>query len=361
MICFICEVNVATLSSLVAHFKIIHLLKSFDRYICKENNCLKSFQNLSSFKKHVISKHNSFENISNVTKDNSTSFVNNLNVTDQTGVDKIVNNELTLDQPITKRSKPHQDNFDFNKCAEKLNLYAVQFCVALHNNNNFCNSDVIYIQNNIESNIIQPIISLIKNTVEEEIEDPLVRFKFSKVTSAICNIFKFCKTEYLLKNWLENNNLLEGKCKQFTINDEINLVSRNGQTLYDEVTTKGVLLPIRFQIKKFFELNNNLDTALKLYNDLINCPVSEVNFSMSNFIQGSLWKEKISSYQGKIVMPFFLYIDDVEINNPLGSKSMCHSISAVYYSFPLDKQNSKLTNIFLAALLKSKDLKKFWK
>lgn len=52
-----------------------------------------------------------------------------------------------------------------------------------------------------------------------------------------------------------------------------------------------------------------------------------------------------------------MYIDDLEINNPLGSKSMCHAISAIYYSFPLSENSSKLTNIFLASLIKSKDLK----
>lgn len=58
-------------------------------------------------------------------------------------------------------------------------------------------------------------------------------------------------------------------------------------------------------------------------------------------------------------MLFSMYIDDFEINNPLGSKSMCHSISAVYYSFPLNEHTSKLDHIFLAALIKSKDLKSF--
>jgi hypothetical protein len=80
---------------------------------------------------------------------------------------------------------------------------------------------------------------------------------------------------------------------------------------------------------------------------------------MSNFVQGSLWKEKVAAYQNKIAMPFFMYIDDVEINNPLGSKSICHSISAIYYSFPLNEQSSRLDNIFLMALIKSKDLKTF--
>jgi len=52
-------------------------------------------------------------------------------------------------------------------------------------------------------------------------------------------------------------------------------------------------------------------------------------------------------------------MDDVEINNPLGSYSMSQSISAIYYSFPLSENSSQLSNIFLAALIKTIDYKKF--
>jgi hypothetical protein len=51
-----------------------------------------------------------------------------------------------------------------------------------------------------------------------------------------------------------------------------------------------------------------------------------------------------------------MYIDDFETNNPLGSKSTYHAISAVYCSFPLSENSSKLTNIFLASLIKSNDI-----
>jgi len=81
---------------------------------------------------------------------------------------------------------------------------------------------------------------------------------------------------------------------------------------------------------------------------------------ISNFIQGNLWRQKISNHcQEKIFIPYFLYIDDAEINNPLGSHSMVQQMSAIYYSFPLSDNSSKLKNIFLAALIKSIDLKEF--
>jgi len=69
-----------------------------------------------------------------------------------------------------------------------------------------------------------------------------------------------------------------------------------------------------------------------------------------------LFKE---NYGNKTVIPFFLYIDDVEINNPLGSHATIQMISAIYYSFPVLENSSKLSNIFLAGLLKSKDVKDF--
>lgn len=80
---------------------------------------------------------------------------------------------------------------------------------------------------------------------------------------------------------------------------------------------------------------------------------------ISNFVQGKLWKEKVSRYEGKIVLPYFLYVDDFEINNPSGSHATFQSVAAFYYSFPLAQNNSKLSNIFLAALIKSTYIKNF--
>lgn len=134
--------------------------------------------------------------------------------------------------------------------------------------------------------------------------DPLNLPKFLKITSAILDPFKLCKSEYLLTKYLTKNAILCDSLQQFTINNEIHLVSHNGLVEYDETKTKGILMPLKFQFKSYFEQNNNLDLALTLYNNLISHPVTDENFSLSNFIQGSLWKEKIVPYQNKIVIPF---------------------------------------------------------
>jgi hypothetical protein len=70
-------------------------------------------------------------------------------------------------------------------------------------------------------------------------------------------------------------------------------------------------------------------------------------------------RKKITQFEGKIVFPYFIYIDDFEINNLLGSHATYQLIAAIYYSFLLVENNSKQSNIFLAALIKSADLKEF--
>lgn len=289
MKCFICELNVTSLPSLVYHYKIVHLLGPFNSYTCVENDCSKSFQNLSSLKKHILNKHeNSVENnLSETSHSHSVILTDTYSYNSNNSGNYNVNNIL-FDQP--KRAKPNEDEFDTDKCIEELHLGAVKFCLALHNNNNFCKSDVKNIQNDIEKKIINSIVNLLKGVIQKELQEPILLSKMSKVILGISDLFKLCKTEHLLNNWLKSNELISDEYKQFTINNEVNLISHNGHTAYNEIVTKGVLMPLKFQIKTYFEQNNNLNTAINKYNKLINCPESNT-CSITNFIQGLLWKE----------------------------------------------------------------------
>jgi hypothetical protein len=46
---------------------------------------------------------------------------------------------------------------DINKSIKQLHMSAVRFVLSLHNNNNFCRSDVLNIIDNIKDKIIKPI------------------------------------------------------------------------------------------------------------------------------------------------------------------------------------------------------------
>lgn len=144
------------------------------------------------------------------------------------------------------------------------------------------------------------------------------------------------------------------KVKEFVVNDEVRVMHKKGSLVADEKKITGVLMPLKFQFKTFFEKDGLLEKTLKHIEYL------QRQTKLTNFIQGELWKSKVLMYPNKILLPYFIYIDDFEINNPLGSHSSKHSICNTYYSFPcLPVDESKLENIFHGAVIKSTDVKTF--
>ncbi|CAH1736352.1 unnamed protein product [Aphis gossypii] len=342
MICFICKVNVSTFSALAFHYKFMHFLNALSTYECSESNCSQTFQNLNGLRRHITRIHTSSVKVTEV---NTNTNVNNylINSYAVPFIDKNIN------LPPLK-----SNDFNLKEALNVLNVSAVKFSLQLHDNNNFSRKDILNIQSKIFDLILNPIILLLKGALLDTIKDPLLISTTNVIISEISSIFKYCSSEYKLNKWLSGEELTED-IMQFTINDEINFVSHAGENEYDEIKTKGILFPLKFQFQKYYEKNDMLIETLNLYDSL---NISDDNF-LSNFIQGSLWKDKVKLHQNKIVLPYFIYIDDFEINNPLGSNANFQSISALYYSFPLSKNNSKISEIFLAALIKAKDLKTF--
>ncbi|KAF0710492.1 C2H2-type domain-containing protein, partial [Aphis craccivora] len=133
----------------------------------------------------------------------------------------------------------------------------------------------------------------------------------------------FSTTEYRLNNWLIENKLFSN-IQQITINNEIYPVNHADQICYNEKVTKGTLLSLKIQFKQYFENGKNFQILFR------------ENYGRKKYL----------------IFPYFIYIDNFEINNPLWSHSTYQSISAIYYSFPLIENNFKLSNI-LSTLYKN--------
>lgn len=195
-----------------------------------------------------------------------------------------------------------------------------------------------------------PIVEKVSQSIQLKYGNDFDQRLFrTSLIKEISNSFQVCDTEHKLFQWLEANDYI-CKYSEFTINKHIGEVCRMGETSYGECEVTGVLLPISFQFKKFFEKNNQL---LKTLNDMEK--ITANLDSNSHFIHGSLWHEKSKPFTeaGKLVLPFFLYIDDSEVNNPLGPHT--DPISFIYYSFPVIKDSE----IYFAAAFESRDYKKY--
>jgi len=367
MLCYICQKDFRSIRLLVFHFKHSHNLKTNSIFRCCEANCSQIFKNLSSFKKHLRHKHVTDEDTDNefeiqdciddtqhntkfdASAGQSTSLVSNYPVC--MSYDNI--NE-TKTPEITEIKNSTILEFQIEESLKKIINSAAEFVLTLHNNNNFSRNDVFKIQEYVNKCLIDPLLDVMKSFANNKLEvNSSIHNEFCNLILNCRNPFKFFNTEHMLYKWLKNENYIES-IQEFTIDNTISAIHRKGSFIYDEKEVKGVLMPLRFQITKIFEKGDLLKRTLDNIEFLQKCSV------FKNFVQGKLWKQKIKLYPNKILMPYFLYLDDLEINNPLGSNSTINSICNVYYSFPgFPAEESKLENVFFGAIIKCTDIKNY--
>lgn len=96
-----------------------------------------------------------------------------------------------------------------------------------------------------------------------------------------------------------------------------------------EVETYSI--PLRKLLRKIFEHSNFYNIITSHMENLLSSANSSV---ISNFIQSNLWKSKITKNPNKLIFPVFLYYDDFEVNDPLGSHAGTQKLGAVYISLP---------------------------
>ena len=139
-----------------------------------------------------------------------------------------------------------------------------------------------------------------------------------------------------------------------------------GQTFVEEVIdneTKlvpafmyGIHVPLRKTLKCFLELPGLLTEILQ-YVDALS---QETNI-MSNIIQGRLWlRNYAKKVKNVIVLPLFLFYDELEVGNALGSHSGVNKFGAVYASIAClpPEIASRLNSILFSTLFYSEDKKK---
>ncbi|KAB0790664.1 hypothetical protein PPYR_14890 [Photinus pyralis] len=354
MLCFLCKRQFNTLKILIQHFKRVHDLGSSSLFTCCE--CERTYQYLDRFKKHVNQKH--IRNAIKLVDSESTSSTTNPTSPSppKTPTPKPPEPLLTTPtEPIPSPPPPSQYpvDFKFENIKNGLTQSLLLFILELHNKSNFSRKDISYVQNAMTKHVVTAFVQLFK-----ELHSYLKRSNNTElceeilgIISALRNPFESYNSEHLLHRLLKYNDYV-GDIKHYTLCNEVVAIHRQGGLTYDEKKLSGVLMPLQFQFRKFFERGNLLRNMQDYMNRLKTCT------KMKNFIQGKLWAEKTKLYPNKILIPYFVYIDDFEINNPLGSRAGLHSVCNVYYSFPCHPiENSKSENVFLAASLKCKDIK----
>lgn len=363
--CFKCSMNFESIECYIIHLTHIHELKSTSTFNCSV--CMQLFQSIYSFKKHLENKHaipkkrrrlNDYVDNNEPTISVRSSSSVSIEICENNRNSEIQEAAIVMEHSA-ETNLDHEDHEDVDnllldeslECEITepvvnidLKVSIIQFVLFLFGKMSLSRKIVSEILNFIRITLLFPFIEKIENELGNNESEVSIRIKA------------------LLREYKENLQLFRSEHVYLLFLKENDLYSNPEEFLIDNSATieniftascRGILMPIKENLRRFFEVPNVLQNMLGKLEIFVN---SE---RIQNIIQGRVWQSIAENMQGKILIPYLIYQDDFEISNVLGSKSGVHKISGFYLSFPLLPGNeiSKLENILVCYLTKSIDIK----
>ena len=347
--CFLCKETVPSVNSLLTHFNVKHYVTSFTIFKCGENGCIREWSSWNSLRRHLLGSNHNFPLWPITTKNVdmqsvqsiNTEIISNINIGEPFSLE-VTNNKDLLVTPTEFKSLIR------NSCDA--------FVAKLYNRSSISRN---HIQSIIEDStlFLTSFIPLLKEKIISQLNTPNSNNQtIQDITSmfdAIENPFRHLRNEYQRMEYLTSNGNYVIPVKYCIGKRRVRKTS--GRSIVEHVKDVcGYFIPLRQTLQKFFELPDAFTATMHYINSLKDSDI------ITNFIQSKLWREKKKSFANDaIVFPLFVYYDNWEVNNPLGSQ--CTSLGGVYYHIPCLPPEciSRLENIFLALLFNTEDRKEF--
>lgn len=126
-----------------------------------------------------------------------------------------------------------------------------------------------------------------------------------------------------------------------------NVPRKNAQGMEEQTEVKGYYFPIEKILQKVFQLPNFYDTLMSYTEQ-----AKDNDEFITSYIASKCWEKKQQHFEGKIVFPLALYVDDFEPNNALGSHKSLYKMGGVYFTLPALPQHiaSQLKNVFVTSI-----------
>ncbi|XP_018577570.2 uncharacterized protein LOC108915902 isoform X2 [Anoplophora glabripennis] len=354
-------------NALITHLKIIHQCQESSTYSCGEKNCRRNFPSLKSFRKHLnnhslapaihreLLKRNDSVNcqttlgIGDISDD-----LCQQNLTIKSHYSNLENEKQKSRQELYSSVLIQNEKINFTTFKNKLNEKIIVFMCGIYSENTFSRKDVQKIMNLINELLSEPLdifnkfIDHVYNESNIPAEDV---FEMNRFFQELKILFEDFGTEHLRFKILERADLFI-KPVEFTVGEYIE--TKNNVPVVKKYTAHFISLSQ--VLRNFFSIPGILFETMTYLEQLQNLD------NVYNIIQTNFWREKISDFKKTdIVLPLFIYYDDYETGNPLGSRAGIHKLGAIYSTVAClpPKYQSRLENIFLVTLFHSTDLKEF--
>lgn len=300
---------------LIKHIRKDHL-DFISSFVCGQEGCARQYQNLDSFRKHLKKIHESNVCSASVIENtNDVIFESNYN---EISCGNIEENMLS-DTNTNELNTETFNKSDIFEMMDKIKRSALMFVMNLHNKASITRSQVLFITNDVTKFLFENVSNLLKRFIVPDISIDLTN-TLDIILNFMNSPFEEFQTEYKLMSYLEKNDLYR-KPKEYLV-DSSNLVQN-----VNETSSKVVLTDVKFNFSKFLGTNNMLARITDYMKDLENTEHSEI---LKNFLHGKIWRKKRQQYAGRLLIPYLIYADDFEINNPLGSQAGKHTIAGTY-------------------------------
>ncbi|XP_039310574.1 uncharacterized protein LOC120358896 isoform X1 [Solenopsis invicta] len=352
--CFLCKETVQSVNSLLTHFTVKHYVNSFTVFKCGENGCVREWSSWNSLRKHLLGSIHNFSlrpTIMNNTYEQPTA---NTKITEKFVIHENMNIDeiFSLENAISENLlvTPAQFKSLVKNCFDA-------FVAKLYDSSSIPRNDIQSIIKDTTLFLTSGHISVLQEKVlsqlnalgsnNEIIQDITLMF------NTVEDPFHHLSTEYKCKEYFKS-------CGNYIAPIEYCIGKRRvrkntGSCIVERMKDVcSYFIPLTQTLQKFFELPNAFTAIIHYINLLRNSD------TITNFIQSKLWYDKRKNFEDDaIVFPLFIYYDDWEVNNPLGSHSTC--LGGVYYYIPCLPPEcvSRLENIFLALLFNTEDRKEF--
>ncbi|XP_036146073.1 uncharacterized protein LOC118646711 [Monomorium pharaonis] len=355
-----CKYNAfASVKALYLHIQICHQWNINEKIMCPEKKCYRDFKGWRTFRRHLISFHKVPSVLHSNYKSNEESNINNGIVPDcdDQNMAAAINNQDVIDDAVSLID----DNTKSFELATSTSVqdFVMSFISKLYatpglprNIIQIIVDEMHDLLNNISSFVIPSIMNDLKNVSVDE--NVLIRIK--KGLNILTKPFMSMETEYQrFKNLFSTKHFIQAT--DYVVGSRFDEKLINGCIRKEMCDVKAKFISIKAVLQQLLSLSGVLDIILNYMESLEN--EKEL---LSNFIQGEIWQRKKQLYyKDKIVIPLFLFFDDFEVNNPLGSHATIQKLGAVFYFIPCmpPQVSSQLNNIFLALLFHSADRNQF--
>ena len=229
---------------------------------------------------------------------------------------------------------------------------------------------LLYGEPSFPRTIVDKVVNFISNFITEKfcksMEDSILqiidkanskqelKIKIRECILLHCKVFENFSTEKKRFQLLQKKGFREPE--QFEVRKTFIEIIQGNAPVFVESPVFAYYLPLNHSLKYFLEIPG---LARKIIDNVEK--LSQETDIVTNVMQSKFWKTNVvNNIVNEFILPFFVYFDDIEVGNPLGSHSGKNKFGVVYATIACLPAYiaSLLDSIIFSTIIRSEDMKK---